>query len=88
MRWVFEDILPRSNFDDLPQIHHGDTMAYPFNGRHVVADEQERELQLLLKVHQNVDDLRLDRYIKRRDRFVANDEPWVERQRAIEMRCR
>src|SRR3546814_20367402 len=38
----------------------------------VVGDEDERQLELLLEVLQQVDDLRLDRDVERRDRLVAD----------------
>src|SRR3546814_19525113 len=40
--------------------------------RQVVGDEDERQLELLLEVLQQVDDLRLDRDVERRDRLVAD----------------
>src|SRR5262249_26130911 len=49
--------------------------------REVVGDEEIGEAELLLEVHQEVDDLRLDRYVERRDRFVADDERGVEGER-------
>ena len=39
-------------------------------------------MQLLLQVHQQVDDLRLHRHVERRHRFVEDDERRVERERA------
>ena len=50
----------------------------------VVRDEEVRQLQPLLQIHQQVDDLRLDRDVQRRDRLVGDDERRVERQRARE----
>ena len=48
----------------------------------VVRDEQIGQLQLLLQIHQQVDDLRLNRHVERRDRFVGDDERRVQRERA------
>ena len=53
-------------------LHHGQ----------VVGDEQIRQVQLVLQVHQQVNDLRLDRHVERRHRLVADDELWIERERA------
>ena len=48
----------------------------------IVRDEQIRQLQLLLQIHQQVDDLRLHRHVERRHRLVEHQERRVERQRA------
>ena len=40
----------------------------------IVRDEQIGQLQLLLQVHQQIDDLRLHRHVERRDRFVEDQE--------------
>ena len=48
----------------------------------VVRDEEIGEPELLLQVLQQIDDLRLDRDVERRDRFVADDELGTEGQRA------
>ena len=48
----------------------------------VVADEQEGETQLALEIEHQVDHLRLDRDVERRDRLVGHDQPRLERQRA------
>ena len=50
----------------------------------VVRDEQVRQLQPLLQIHQQVDDLRLDRDVERRDGLVGDDERRVQRERARE----
>jgi len=42
--------------------------------REVVGDEQIRQPHALLEVAQQIDDLRLDRDVERRDRFVGDDE--------------
>jgi hypothetical protein len=38
-------------------------------------------LQIALQLHQQIDDLRLNRHIQRRHRLVAHDQPGIERQR-------
>jgi hypothetical protein len=40
----------------------------------IVRDEQVGQLELVLQVHQQVDDLRLDRDVERGDRLVADDQ--------------
>src|SRR5262249_61183815 len=50
----------------------------------IVRDQDQRQVELALQLHQQVDDLRLDRNIESRDRLVAHDEFWVEDHRACD----
>src|SRR3546814_14975063 len=43
--------------------------------REIVADEDERQMELALQLHEQVDDLALDRDVERRDWLVADDQP-------------
>jgi hypothetical protein len=79
---VFEDGAPRADLDDLAQVHHGHAVADALHHRHVVRDEEESHAQLALQVEHEVDDLRLDRHVQRRDRLVGHHHLGVERQRA------
>ena len=45
-------------------------------------DEQVRQAELLLQIAQQIDDLRLNRDVQRRDRLVTEDEVGVQRERA------
>ncbi|MNW52081.1 hypothetical protein D3C74_295880 [compost metagenome] len=45
-------------------------------------DKQIRQSQAILKIFKQVDDLRLDGYVERRDRFIADDELRIYRKRA------
>ena len=72
----------RRHLDDLAEIHHRDAVGHVLDDGEVVADEQERQAELLLQVLQQVDDLRLDRDVERRDRLVADDEVGLGRERA------
>ncbi len=49
--------------------------------RQVVGDEQVGQSEPALQLLQQVDDLRLDRDVERRDRLVADDEVGLDRQR-------
>src|SRR3989304_1100823 len=48
----------------------------------VVGNKQISQAQFLLQVFQQVDDLRLNRYIQRRNWFIADDKGGVEGQGA------
>ena len=56
----------------------------------VVRDEDVRQVELVLQVVEQVDHLRLDRDVERRDRLVRDDQLRVqgERARATPIRCR
>src|SRR6185312_6438135 len=66
---------------DLAEVHDGNSIAHVPNDRKVVRDEDVSEVELLLQVGQQVDDLRLDRHIERRYRFIADHELGSQRER-------
>jgi hypothetical protein len=74
MRRPRKQVLRLGQLHDLPEIHHGDAVADVSHDREIVGDEQIAEPELLLQVHQQIEDLRLNRHVERRDRFVADDE--------------
>ena len=49
--------------------------------RQVVRNEQVGEPELALQIDQQVDDLRTNRHVERRHRFVADDQTGFERER-------
>jgi len=51
----------------------------PHDGQ-IVGDEEVGEVELALKALEQVDDLRLDRDVERRDRLGGHDEVRVERE--------
>src|ERR1700682_2554657 len=55
-----EDLLPGRHLDDLAEIHDCDTVRHVLDDRQIVADEEQREAELLLQILQQVYDLRLD----------------------------
>ena len=66
----------------MPEIHHGDAVADVAHHRKVVRDEQIGDAELALQPHQQVEDLRADRDVERRDRLVADDQLGRQRERA------
>src|SRR5262245_60133222 len=48
----------------------------------IVADEEVSEAEVVPQLHEQVEDLRLDRDVERRYRFVANQELGLHRERA------
>ena len=83
---VVEDSRTRTDFDNLTQIHHRDTMADAFHHRHVMGNKQKGEIKALLQIQHQIDDLRLNRNIQRRNAFVSNDNLRLQCQRAGDAR--
>jgi len=77
-----EELIRRGDFDELAEIHNADAIAHVLDDGQVVGDEQVREVELMSKVEKQVEDLRLDRDVERRDSFIADDELGIERQGA------
>ncbi len=71
---VLEDFPCRALFDELTGVHHPDPVAHLRDHREVVADEQDRGLELLAQRRHEVEDLGLDSGIERRRRFVEDEE--------------
>ena len=71
-----------ATLDDAAEIHHRHFVAHLADHAQIVADEEIGEAHLRLQVEQEIDDLRLDRHVERRDRLVADQEPRLGRQRA------
>ncbi len=55
-------------------------MADVLDHAQIMRNEKIGQVILVLQVHHQVDDLRLNRNIQRRDRFIADDQVGVQRQ--------
>jgi hypothetical protein len=73
-----EEILTIGHLHHLSHIHHGNAITDMFDDSKVMGDEKISETQLISQVHQEVQDLCLDRNIQSRDRFIRNDEIRIE----------
>ena len=73
--------------DDAAEIHHGDAVADMLDHGEVVRDEQVGQAELALQVDQQVDDLRLDRDVERRDRLVARRSASARARAPARCRC-
>lgn len=69
-----EQRLAGRNLYDPPQIHDCDAVADMLDDAEIMRDKHEGDAQLLLQIHEQVQDLRLYGNIKRRDRLVEDDE--------------
>ena len=84
MRGRVEHALGRRQLDEPAAVHHGDPIADLPDQAQVVRDEEVGQAEPLLQIEQQVDHLRLDRDVERRDGLVGDDERRLERERARE----
>ena len=62
------------DFDDAPGAHYGDPVGDIVDDRKIMRDEKVSKSQFLLQIHQQIEDLRLDRNVERRSWFVADNK--------------
>src|SRR6185503_1387075 len=62
--WRQTDLLARSDFNKLTEVHHADPRRDVLNHWNRVGDKQIRQPKLLLQVGKQIDDLRLNRNIE------------------------
>ena len=82
MAWRTQHDRGRSGLDEAPEIHHAHVSRDLAHHREVVRDEDIAECELALQVGKQIEDLRLNRHIERRDRLVADDHPRSGGERA------
>ena len=70
------------SLDHAAQVHHHHPVADVLDDAQVMADEQIGQVQLLAQVHEQVQDLRLDRHIEGGNRLVTDQHAGLHRQRA------
>ena len=76
-----EEGVRRSALDDAAEIHDRDAVADMLHHAEIVADEEIGQAEIALQLHEQIDDLRLDRDVERRDGFIADDELRLDRER-------
>jgi len=67
------DRVGRSDLDHLAEIHHQHSIRHAAYNVEIVRDEDIGQIQGLLELAQQVQHLRLDRFVERGDRLVQND---------------
>src|SRR5207244_3886542 len=80
--WFIEDRRHWPALDDASQVHHRHAMAKMSHDAEVVRDEHEAQVTSRLQAAQQHQDLRLDRDVERRHRFVGDDELRLQHQSA------
>ena len=69
-----EKLVRRGLFDDTAQIHDDYAIRQVADDAKVMANEEVREAEFAAKLHEEVEHLSLDRYVKRRHRLVTNNK--------------
>src|SRR6266436_3938558 len=82
MLGLLQDNIRRALLHDAAAIHHGDFVSQVSGHGQVMRNEQIRHPERTLQLHQEIGDLRLHRTIESRERFIQNQELWLEGQRA------
>ena len=68
------ELLARRDFHDAPEVEHDDLIADVLDDGEIVRDEQHGQSKADLQIAQQIDDLGLDRDVKRGDRLVGHDQ--------------
>ena len=71
---IAENLLGYRVLDDFAALHHDNAVGEMANDRQVVGDEDIGKPQPVAQLGEQVDDLDLDRYVQRRDGFIAHDQ--------------
>ena len=77
-----EQLLRRGGLHDPADVHHRDALADVLDDAQVVGDEEQSQPELVLKLEEEVQDLRLDRHVERGDGLVRDDQAGIEGKRA------
>ena len=71
MLWVFKDRIGIAVLDNLACVHNINAGGHFGHYAQIVGDQNNGSTQLLFQIVHQIDDLRLDRDIQRRSRFVS-----------------
>ena len=82
VRRVFKDVLLGPLLDRAAEVHHHHFIGNMAHDAEVVGNEEIGEIELLLQVHQQVQDLRLDRDVQGRYRLVRHQDSGPQHQGA------
>ena len=69
---MVKQVLARSTFDNLSQIHHRHVVTHMAHHTQIMADEQIGQAKVFFQPCQQVQNLRLNSNIQSADRFIAN----------------
>ena len=80
MHRILEQLLGGCPLYTLPQIHHRDLIGDVLHHAQIMRNKEIRQADLLLQVHQEVQNLGLDGHVQRGHRLVADDKLGIHRQ--------
>ena len=80
--WRRQNFFGRARFDDAAVVHDGDLIGKVGGHRKIVGDEEIGQTERGLQIEQEIGDLGLYGAIEGGERFIQNDELWLERQGA------
>ncbi|MNL05159.1 hypothetical protein D3C87_1257420 [compost metagenome] len=69
-----ENLLDRPHLYQPAGIKHGNAVGCLGDDAHIMGDQHDSRLLFLAELAQQRDDLRLDRHVKRRRRFIGDDQ--------------
>ena len=78
---LVENLRGRAGLNHLARVHHGDAVGDARDHAEVVRNEDDGGVDLVLQLHQQIHDLRLNRHIQRRRRLVGDQQLRVAAQR-------
>jgi len=81
---VGEQFIDRRGFHDAAQVHDRYAIAQMADHTQVVADEEVGQVQLIAQIHEQIQNLCLDRDIQRGDGFIADEQPGLHGQGACD----
>ena len=74
MTWIRIQLLGRCQLNERSKIQNRHTIGNMLDHRQVMGNEKIGQSHLFLQIHKKIDDLCLNRNIKRGDRLIENDE--------------
>ena len=74
MERMLEEVARRGLLDDAASVQDAHRVADPHNHAQVMGDEEHRHLQLITKVLEEIQDLRLNGDVERSRRLIKNEE--------------
>jgi hypothetical protein len=75
------DLVTQTCLHHATQIHYANAITDMFHNRKTVRNEEVGQAVAALQILHQVDDLRLNRDIQRRHRFIGYDQPRIQCQR-------
>lgn len=77
-----QHLLHGADLDETPRVHHSNARRHLRNHRHAMRNQNEREREILLQAHKQIEYLSANRDIQRRNRLVGYHNLRLQNQRA------